>query len=171
MYLRKISLLFALQCSILAPVHAASCQLQNIAVTPLQPGHYEVFRAVGKSVELRFNSVSNDAQVDAFPEPPLKILQRASNTQCEINAGIWVRKDVYLSSNEQVLLTHEYSGSNDFLVFYNTTDCSKLHELDVSGSTWKIRGKLIRTETQDGIRHKRQDYVLNAKCLPQATRK
>ncbi|MFZ6871742.1 hypothetical protein ACO0LF_06670 [Undibacterium sp. Di27W] len=171
MHLRIISLVFAVQCSILAPVQAANCQLQNLAVTPLQPGHYEVFHATGKSVELRFNSVSNDAHVDAFPEPPLQILQRASNTQCEINAGIWVRKDVYLSRDEQLLLTHEYSGSNDFLVFYSTRDCSKLHELDVSVSTWKISGNLIRTEKQDGKRRSRQDYALNASCLPQTMRK
>ncbi len=121
-------------------------------------------------MELRFHSEANDAEVDAFPEPPLQVLQLATNTRCEINSGIWVRKDVYLSRDEQVLLTHEYSGSNDFLMLYNTATCVKLHELDVSASRWNISGNTIRVQNMEEPKksHTAKQYMLDASCKPVA---
>ena len=121
-------------------------------------------------MELRFHSEANDAEVDAFPEPPLQVLQLATNTRCEINSGIWVRKDVYLSRDEQVLLTHEYSGSNDFLMFYNTASCTKLHELDISASRWKITGDTIRVQNMEEPKKSQaaKQYMLDASCKPVA---
>ncbi|MFZ6731369.1 hypothetical protein ACO0LG_05580 [Undibacterium sp. Ji42W] len=168
MSLTSTAVVITLNCILATQVDAASCKLENIPVTPLNPGQYEIFHAKAKSVELRFNSDANDPEVDVFPEPSLQVLQLASNTQCEINSGIWVRKDIYLSRDEQVLVTHEYSGSNDFLMFYKTAGCSKLHALDVSASRWKITGNTISVESMEKQKKGQQakQYVLDASCKP-----
>lgn len=165
---KSTALVTALLCIVATQANAASCKLQHIPVTPLKAGQYDVFHAQARSLELRFRSDANDPDVDAFPEPPLQVLQNASHSQCEINSGIWVRKDVYLSQDEQVLVTHEYSGSNDYLMFYRTADCSKLHELDVSVSHWKINGNMIRVQSMEGTKKNRQprQYALDANCKP-----
>ncbi|MFZ6777152.1 hypothetical protein ACO0LD_10040 [Undibacterium sp. Ji83W] len=167
---KKTTLFAMLTCLLTTQVHAAGCQLHKLAVIPLTPGQYEIFHAKSKSVELRFHSESNDPEVDAFPEPPLQVLQLATNTQCEINSGIWVRKDVYLSQDEKVLVTHEYSGSNDFLMFYNTGSCAKLHELDVSASWWNISGDTIRIQNMEQAKKTpaAKQYMLDASCQPVA---
>ena len=167
---KKTTLFAMLTCLLTTQVHAAGCQLHKLAVNPLTPGQYETFHAKSKSVELRFHSEANDPAVDAFPEPPLQVLQLAKNTRCEINGGIWVRKDVYLSQGEQVLVTHEYSGSNDFLMFYNTASCTKLHELDVSPSRLKITGDTIRVQNMEQTRRAQaaKQYTLDASCKPVA---
>jgi hypothetical protein len=38
-------------------------------------------------------------------------------------------------------LAHEFSGSNDFLTFYDARDCKKIGEIDISNSVWRV-GKL-----------------------------
>ena len=164
-----IPALLAMFC--LTNVQAATCQLQNLKVGPLLAGKFDVFQAKSKHLDLRFSSASDSAEVDAFPEPPLTVIHHETGKQCQIDGGIWVRKDVFVSLDEQVLMTHEYSGANDFLVFYNTGDCSKLHELDVSASKWQIKGSTIHIQQQDGKTRTRQEYPLNAHCLPQTTRK
>ncbi|MBC3911186.1 hypothetical protein [Undibacterium umbellatum] len=166
--IKTTSLVMTLSCILATQVHAASCKLESIPVTPLKPGQYETFHAKAKSVELRFHSDANNPEVDAFPEPPLQVLHSANQSQCGINSGIWVRKDVYLSQDEQVLVTHEFSGSNDFLMFYKTGDCSKLHELNVSASRWKITGNTISVQSMEGTMKNRRSrhYVLDASCIP-----
>ncbi|BBB64071.1 hypothetical protein UNDKW_5798 [Undibacterium sp. KW1] len=168
MSLNITTFVMTLSCILATQVHAASCRLENIPVTPLKPGQYETFHAKAKSLELRFHSDANDPEVDAFPEPPLQVLQLASNTQCEVDGGIWVRKDIYLTQDEQVLVTHEYSGSNDFLMFYKTADCTKLHELDVTASRWKIAGNTISVQSMEKQKKGQQtkQYVLDASCKP-----
>ncbi|MFZ3000964.1 MAG: hypothetical protein WA071_11620 [Undibacterium umbellatum] len=166
--IKTTSLVMTLSCTLATQVHAASCKLESIPVTPLKPGQYETFHAKAKSVELRFRSDTNDPDVDAFPEPPLQVLHSANQSQCEINNGIWVRKDVYLSQDEQVLVTHEFSGSNDFLMFYKTGDCSKLHELNVSASRWKITGTTISVQSMEKQMKGQQtkQYMLDKSCKP-----
>ncbi|WP_186945931.1 hypothetical protein [Undibacterium hunanense] len=168
MSLKPAILLATLLCMLATQAQAAACKLEHIPVTPLKPGSYDTFHALAKSVELRFHSDTNDPEVDAFPEPPLQVLHNATHQQCEINSGIWVRKDVYLSQDEQVLVTHEYSGSNDFLMFYKTADCSKLHELDVSISKWQITGNIIHVK-ENG--KKSRKYELDVSCKPLAAKK
>ncbi|MFZ6654850.1 hypothetical protein [Undibacterium sp. TJN19] len=148
--------------------HAASCSLKNLLVKPVTPGKKDVFHGETSGVEIRFTSLADDAEVDVFPEPPLLITQKQTNRQCEINGGIWVRKDVYLSQNEQVLVTHEYSGSNDFLMFYKTSDCSKIQEIDISYAKWKIHGTTINvlpeTDGKKPGKPKTRIYQLDAAC-------
>lgn len=163
MPLKTTVLVMTLSCILATQVHATSCKLDNIPVIPLKPGQYETFHARAKSVELRFHSDSNTPDVDVFPEPPLQVLQLASNAQCEIEGGIWVRKDVFLSQDEQILVTHEYSGSNDYLMFYKTASCAKLHELDVSEAKWQIAGNIIRVQESGKSPRK---YELDASCKP-----
>ncbi len=152
--------------------HADSCRFENIEVKPMLAGKYDVFQAKTRHLDIRCSSTANDAHVDAFPEPPLQIINSktstdtSTNTQCAINGGIWVRKDVFVSQDEHILITHEYSGSNDFLMFYKTDDCSKVQEIDVSYAHWKIRANTLRVEPvkTDGKNKAAQNYRFDAAC-------
>ena len=152
--------------------HAASCVLKNLPIRLVNPQKKDIFHGETSNLEIRFTSVADDADVDVFPEPPLLITQKQSNSQCNINGGIWVRKDVYLSQDEQVLVTLEYSGSNDFLMFYKTSDCSKIQEIDISYAKWKIRDATITVmpeiEGKKSGKSKARIYQLDAACKTKA---
>ncbi|HEY9101224.1 hypothetical protein [Chitinimonas sp.] len=108
----------------------------------------------GKQVEIQFTLAPDASSTDIFPEPPLVITQRRDGSQCSIDGGIWVRKAVYLDASEQRLLVQEYSGSNDALLVYRTSDCKLLKTVDVSNRRWQVAGEKVligKRCTGDGI--------------------
>ena len=123
---------------------------------------------VGKtaSLELRFHNDKTSGAVEVFPEPPLVVKHLPTQRECRIDdGGIWVRQHVYASTQGQVLVTHEYSGSNDQLVFYDTRTCAKLASIDVSNKTWAVDGGAVLLTTPNAAR-KPLRVGLDAACLP-----
>jgi hypothetical protein len=99
------------------------------------------FVANGDRIEVHFRSYTERADIDAFPEPPVTIVNRITNEQCIINdGGIWVRAEVYLSNDERVLLVNEFSGSGSDLISYDTSTCQQIKQMDVSDMHWSIDG-------------------------------
>jgi len=119
------------------------CALTQVPINPIEPARNDIFVGKAATLELRFRNESARQGVDVFPEPPLTVHHSASGESCDIDGGIWVRRSVYLSADEKILLVQEFSGSNDQLVFYDTTTCKKRSEIDVSGARWKIANNQI----------------------------
>lgn len=164
--LLKTSLSALLSFLFLSPVYAGNCILENLPIKPLVQGKYDAFQGKTAHLDLRFSNDANTGDVDAFPEPPLQVFHTDTKTQCDINGGIWVRKDIFVSQGEQMLVTHEYSGSNDYLVFYRTADCSKVQEIDVSYAHWKIHKQALHVQPvkSNGKKKAMQNYTLDAFC-------
>jgi hypothetical protein len=97
----------------------------------------------------------------------VRVTQRTAGTTCTIDdGGIWVRQHVYADAQGRVLATHEYSGSNDSINFYDTRSCHKLATVDVSNTTWRLgaEGLDIGVQTKAGKQTKR--VALTGACLP-----
>lgn len=150
--------------------NATSCSLFPVPINP--EGHEPAAAYVGQTatLTLRFTNEKTTGPVDAFPEPPLRVTQIPAGTTCTIDdGGIWVRQHVYADTQGRVLATHEYSGSNDSLNFYDTRSCRKLATVDVSNTTWRLgaEGLDIEVLTQAGRKTKR--LALTGACLPTKT--
>ena len=124
----------------IATAHAGACSLAPLSIGPIAPGRINTFVGKTNGIEVRFINERTEGNIDVFPEPPLTIQNNTTNTTCTIDGGVWVRKSVFVSTDGAVLVTQEYSGSNDFLNFYDTHNCEKLHTIDVSNSAWEIHG-------------------------------
>jgi len=129
-----------------------------------------VFAGQGRAVVVEFINETGRANVDEFPEPPLTI-RRGAGAACEVDGGIWVRRSAHLSKDERVLMLQEYSGSNDSLVFYDTSNCKELRRLDISGARWELRsGQLLvgrACDTQAVSTCKRVErFEFDQSCLP-----
>src|SRR5262249_3297072 len=92
------------------------CGLEGLVIAPIEDTKLEWYIGRGKLIEIRFHNDRIGQDVEAFPEPPLKVSRADAKSACEIDGGIWVRDSVYLSADESSLLVHEYSGSSDTLV-------------------------------------------------------
>lgn len=117
----------------------------RLAVEPVRGGS-DRFSASGKRVEVSFDNYSDApvAEVDAFPEPPVRLRDRLSGSYCEIvDGGVWARDGVYLDGLEQIVLMNEFSGSASDLVAYDTGTCEEIGRLDVSGLRWEINGSEV----------------------------
>ncbi|MDD1622148.1 MAG: hypothetical protein LUQ11_11770, partial [Methylococcaceae bacterium] len=122
----------------LSIANAETCTLNALAINPIAPGQNDIFIGKSNLIELQFKNEKTEGIVEVFPEPPLTIKNQKLKTSCSIDGGIWVRKSVFISNNDSVIVTQEYSGSNDFLIFYNTENCKKIAEIDVSNSSFEI---------------------------------
>jgi hypothetical protein len=137
---------------------------------PIEPeGQEPAATYVGQTatLTLRFTNEKTTGPVDVFPEPPLRVTPSAAGTTCTIDdGGIWVRQHVYADAQGRVLATHEYSGSNDSLNFYDTRSCRKLATVDVSNTTWRLgaEGLVMDALPQAGKQTKR--VPLTGACLP-----
>ena len=154
---------------------ACDCTLVHVPVDPLEPTRKDIFLGKGKTVELRFHNENMDREVDVFPEPPLTVFRPASGQTCEIEGGVWVRRSVYLSTDDNTLLVQEFSGSNDSLVLYDTASCNKRSTIDVSGARWKLSGSRITVGRQcsgEDLKTCRSvtEFVLDKFCKPKQTR-
>ena len=123
------------------------CVLQNIPVVSTDLLRNEVYVARKKAIEVHFRNENAPKPAEIFPDPLVTVRHLNTAKSCDIadGDGIWSGKSVYLDANEHILILNEYSGANDTLVFYDTRNCHRLDELDVSGKRWQISGDRIRT--------------------------
>jgi hypothetical protein len=151
----------------------ANCALTRVSIDPIDSNRTDLFVGKGKTIEVQFRNESTRPVVDVFPEPPLTVSNQASGRSCEIDGGVWVRKSVFLSPDEKILVVQEFSGSNDHLVFYDTNTCEKRREIDVSTAQWKISNDRISIghgcsgEDMQTCRSRRV-FILDKLCKPKA---
>jgi len=147
MKLRLLSIsLFLASCSHPMPVSGEFFNKTEVIFLEDTLNQPKKFIASGKRVSISFQSYSDaDASdIDVFPEPPVVIGNKETGASCKIlDGGIWVRAEVYLSSNENYALMNEYSGSGSDLVVYDTSTCLEVERLDVSGVDWSIAGNKL----------------------------
>lgn len=150
---------------LISPGVSAGCSLESVHIEPeTQNERSDIYLGKTKFLELRFRNEKTDGLVEVFPEPPVVIRQLATPVECVIDeGGIWVRRHVYASDDGHVVVTNEYSGSNEDLVFYETRTCEKRASIDVSNAKWVIKEKYIHI-----FPSARQPYriKLNRNCLP-----
>lgn len=151
-------------------VNAGICILSPLPINPIAPERTDIYIGTSKLVEVQFRNEKTEGNVEVFPEPPLIVKNRKNNTTCSIDGGVWVRKSVFVSNNDSVVVTQEFSGSNDSLNFYDARTCKKINEIDVSNSTWEIRGTEISISKQDAVNKegggRLSTYKLNESCNP-----
>jgi hypothetical protein len=143
------------------------CVLQPVPIEPEGKEPAATYVGQTPTITLRFTNEKTAGLVDVFPEPPVRVTHSAASTTCTIDdGGIWVRQHVYADAQGRVLATHEYSGSNDSLNFYDTRSCRKLATVDVSNTTWRLgaEGLDIEVQTKAGKQTKR--VTLTGDCLP-----
>lgn len=122
------------------PLGDGNHAFNKIPLAPL-PNFPREFVARGDRIEVHFRSHIERADTDAFPEPPVVMVNRVTEKRCAIEkGGIWARAEVYLSGDERVLLVNEFSDSGSDLVSYDTGDCRKIQRMDVSDMRWRIDG-------------------------------
>jgi hypothetical protein len=146
---------------------ATSCSLQPVPIEPegIEPAATYVGHTA--TLTLRFANEKTTGPVDVFPEPPLRVTQGTAGTTCTIDdGGIWVRQHVYADAQGRVLATHEYSGSNDSLNFYDTRSCQKLATVDVSNTTWQLGADGLDIDVQTKAGKKTKRVTLTGDCLP-----
>ena len=149
-----------------APVVSLACTLQPVTIEPAAAEPTDTYVGRTASLELRFHNDKKSGAVEVFPEPPLVVKRLPAGRECRIDdGGIWVRRHVYASVEGQVLVTHEYSGSNDQLVFYDTHTCGKRASIDVSNKTWAVEGGAVLVSTPHTSK-KPLRIGLDATCLP-----
>ena len=147
---------------------AVACAYQQVPINAHAPPSLAIYSGHGKDVELQFSNEREQEPVEVFPEPPLRVLDRRVNSACDIDGGIWVRKDVYLSADELTLLTREYSGNNEQLIFYATRTCRKLAEIDLTNARFSLeRDRLvIRRAKAAGNQGTETAYRFTGQCIP-----
>lgn len=122
----------------IAAANTDDCKLIPIRVYPVSPEPADTFADQAGFIEVQFTNDTTVVSPDAFPESPLAVKNHQSNTTCSIDGGVWVRAFLFASSDNQILITREYSGSNEFIDFYDTQTCEKISELDLSGFTVSV---------------------------------
>jgi len=141
-----------------------ACSLQPVSIQPAAREPTDTYVGRTAALELRFRNDKAGGPVDVFPEPPLMVKRLDTRT----DGGIWVRHHVWASADGRTLVTHEYSGSNDELVFYDTLSCARTAAIDVSVAQWTVDGRTVAI-TQAGKRQSR--VALDAACLPAGPRR
>lgn len=165
---RRLAAALAWLCAA-APAVSLACTLQPIAIEPAAVEPTDTYVGRTASLELRFHNDRTSGAVEVFPEPPLRVKHLPTQGECAINdGGVWVRRHVYADAQGQVLVTHEYSGSNDQLTFYDTRSCARLASIDVSNRTWVVEGGtiLITAPKAPKATKKPLRIGLDAACLP-----
>lgn len=145
---------------------AQACTLQPVPIEPAGSEPADIYIGRTAALELRFHNDKTSGPVDVFPEPPLTMKRLDTQTECVAHdGGIWVRRHVYASTDGGTLVTHEYSGSNEELVFYDTRNCARKATLDVSDSRWAIEGNtVLKWQAKADKRPSR--IRLDRACLP-----
>lgn len=142
----------------------AQCRLERVRIEPLAADRQDVYIGATPAIEVRFHNEKRRGAVDTFPEPPLTIKHLDSGTQCEIDGGIWLRNAVYVSGDGKTLMTQQYSGSNDQLLFHDTRSCRQTGMIDVSDAHWKVSNS--RIEIDYPATKRKKSFRLNHSCLP-----
>ena len=143
------------------PTASEPCELRRLSLVSTDPLRNEIYAGMSGDIEVQFRNENAPTAADVFPEPRVTIKNRATGKSCDItDGGIWTGHSVYWDAGGRVLVLHEYSGSNDSLVFFNPTSCERLAQIDVSNNDWEI--------LRDRIRVGRQQFVLDSRCVARA---
>lgn len=167
-HLRTLALLLGAFITTPSPAQDRLCTLTPLSIAPLA-GRNDVYVGHGRNISLEFRNEKNEGPVDVFPEPPLVIYHRPSGSTCAIEGGVWVRHSVFISADEKVIITLEFSGSNDSLNFYDTSTCGRFASIDVSGARWEISTGRITVSHGPGTPAKRSNtlrFTLDTACRP-----
>lgn len=144
----KIPLALLCVATLSAQAAGASCGYTALDVKAPDAARISPYVGQGQRIEVQFDNESTDAQIETFPESNLKIRRRDSKAVCEVDGGIWVRSAVYASRSERVLAAKHFSGSNEFLGFYDTRTCAVKTQIDVSGRAWRLEAGGLRVGSQ-----------------------
>jgi len=107
----------------------------------------------------------------AFPEPPVRIVQRATGAACQIReGGVWSSEGVYVGAGGQRVLLLETSGANATLVVYEARSCARQGEIDVSEARWRLTDEGVEVGRDCGGTaldecKTRQRVALDAHCM------
>ncbi len=126
-------LLFCACTSCVPAIGKETCDLTKLEVGPWKPDDFTKYVGTGATIELSWVNPSPSKPTDQFHEPPLLIRNSTTGNRCEIDGGIWVRDQIYLSTDERTLVLKSYSGSSTHLEFYETAGCKQLADIEVSG--------------------------------------
>ncbi|HKT28854.1 hypothetical protein [Dyella sp.] len=162
---RRIILTLASALALLSQIPSKACELAQITVKPDTAENGELYSGQLQDVRVTFHNYRTKGAVTVFPEPPLVITSLKSGNHCEADGGVWARNGVYISTDGKVLVTTEFSGSYDGLVFRDVRTCKKIDELDVSGTHWSIHGSQITWQPISGTP---QTVRLDEACRPRA---
>ena len=162
---RRITLTLVAALVFLSQVPSKACELAKITIKPETAENGELYSGQLQDVRVTFHNYRTKGAVTVFPEPPLVITSLKSGSHCEADGGVWARNGVYVSTDGKLLVTDEFSGSYDGLVFRDVRTCKKVDELDVSGSRWSIQGSRITWQPASGAS---KTVRLDAACRPRA---
>lgn len=150
---------------------AGACTFTHLPIDPISAEKIDTFRGSSEIIDVSFSNEKTEGKVEVFPDSPLMITNKKTYHICRIDGGVWVRKDVYVSDDNLVVLAHEFSGSNDFLNFYNTRSCKKIGQIDISNSKWNLEKSnivVIRQSATNGKKSKKRRVYPLSKYCPQA---
>lgn len=142
---------------------ANACTFINLPINPISPDKIDTFLGKSEIIDIKFNNEKTEGNIEVFPDSPLIVTNRKTNSTCSIDGGVWVRKDIYVSDDNMVIMAHEFSGSNDILSFYGTQTCKKTGEIDISNSTWKLE-KLNISVSKQGVTNSKKP--INPRIYP-----
>ena len=145
---------------------ASTCSFTKIDINAADTHKNDIFSGSSGHIEIRLNSEMNDSLVELFPEPPLTIINKKTQTQCNINGGVWVRNSVFVSSNRSTLATYEFSGSSGSLNFYDTTTCKMIATVDTSDYTWELTSSNLKMVRMGSKTKEKINYKINSACKP-----
>ena len=147
---------------------ANACTFINLPINPISPEKIDTFLGESEVIDIKFNNEKTEGKIEVFPDSPLIVTNKKTNSTCSIDGGVWVRKDVYVSDDNTVIMAHEFSGSNDFLSFYATQSCKKIGEIDISNSMWTVEKLRISVSKQGATNGKKpikpRIYSLSKYC-------
>lgn len=154
---------------------ANACSFVNLPINPISHERVDLFQGKSEMIEVKFHNGKTEGNIEVFPDSPLTVMNTKTKSNCSIDGGVWVRKDIYISENNMVIMAHEFSGSNDYLNFYDTRGCKKIGEIDISNSDWKLEKLNISVSDKEDARNSKKPikpriYPLKKYCtdLPKA---
>lgn len=118
---------------------AAGCASANVVLKPVAGSNYSVYEGRTPTHRIRFVSERPGERVDAFPEPPVRIIRRATGATCLIrDGGVWAGTGVYAGAGGRRFLLLESSGSGSAITVYDADNCARRAEIDVSEARWRF---------------------------------
>lgn len=115
---------------------ALSANPSRISLQTDAPG-YAYYYGGHEAVTVRIENPQPGSPADVLAEPPARVTY-GGGTTCEIGGGNWKRDSFWSYDAGRALAVAEFSGSNDWLTFYDSRTCAKLGDIDVSGRRWRF---------------------------------
>jgi hypothetical protein len=120
----------------LTPADFRQIPLHSVPDSVLLPDNTPlIFVGETKTLELHFFTYTygeqHASEIDGFTEIPVTITNRKTFRSCAIDGGIWVRKEIYLSADERILILGEHSGSYGGLTAYDTQTCREIRRMGI----------------------------------------